>query len=147
MDATERLVGLIDITEQLAALLMKENKALKERQVDEATKLLEEKTDLSRIYETRVRGLMDDQEALSKTDADLRQKLRDMGEKVNVMIIENANLLKVAIDTNMRIVDMVADAVKSQRPGPGTYGADGTAGKDDVHAAPRNMAISLDQSL
>ncbi|NQV47707.1 MAG: hypothetical protein HQ504_07990 [Rhodospirillaceae bacterium] len=147
MDATERLLGLIDITEQLAALLMKENKALKDQQADEATKLLTEKNNLSRIYETRVRGLMDDQEALSKTDAGLRQKLREIGEKVNAMIIENAYLLKVAIDTNRRIVDMVADAVKTQKPGPGTYSANGTSGNDEVHSAPRNMAISLDQSL
>ncbi len=147
MNATGKVHDLIEITERLAGLLMKENKALSDKRSKEATQYLEEKSNLSRIYENRIKGMMENPSALSSVDPKLRQKLREMGEKVNLMIIENAHLLKIAINTNKQLVDLIADAVKSQRPGPGIYSAKGTANKSDVHSAPRNMALSLDQSL
>ena len=147
MDATGRVNDLIEITERLASLLKKENRALNDKDANEATRYLDEKGNLSRIYETRIKGLMDDPSILATAAPELREKLRDLGESVNVMIQENAHLLKITIEANRRVVAMVADAVKTQQPGPGTYSAKGTADKNDVHSAPRNLALSLDQSL
>lgn len=147
MDATGRVNDLIEITERLASLLKKENRALNDKDADEATRYLDEKGNLSRIYETRIKGLMDDPSILATAAPELRKELRDLGESVNVMIQENARLLKITIEANRRVVAMVADAVKTQQPGPGTYSAKGTADKNDVHSAPRNLALSLDQSL
>lgn len=147
MDATGRVNDLIEITERLASLLKKENRALNDKDANEATRYLDEKGNLSRIYETRIKGLMDDPSILATAAPELRKELRDLGESVNVMIQENARLLKITIEANRRVVAMVADAVKTQQPGPGTYSAKGTADKNDVHSAPRNLALSLDQSL
>ena len=147
MDATGRVNDLIEITERLASLLKKENKALNDKDANEATQYLDEKGNLSRIYETRIQGLLDDPTILANAAPELRDKLRELGESVNIMIKENAQLLKITIEANRRVVSMVAAAVKTQQPGPGTYSAKGTADKNDVHSAPRNMALSLDQSL
>jgi hypothetical protein len=147
MDATGRVNDLIEITERLANLLTKENKALNDKDANEATQYLDEKGNLSRIYETRIQGLIDDPSILANTAPELRDKLRELGESVNIMIKENAQLLKITIEANRRVVSMVAAAVKTQQPGPGTYSAKGTADKNDVHSAPRNLALSLDQSL
>jgi hypothetical protein len=147
MDATGRVNDLIEITERLASLLKKENKALNDKDANEATRYLDEKGNLSRIYETRIKGLMDDPSILATATPELREKLRSLGETVNVMIQENARLLKITIEANRRVVAMVAEAVKTQQPGPGTYSAKGTADKNDIHSAPRNLALSLDQSL
>jgi len=147
MDSTGRVNDLIEITERLADLLKKENKALINKDANEATQYLEEKGNLSRVYETRVQGLMEDPSILNNAAPELREKLRELGESVNTMIRENAKLLKITIEANRRVVAMVADAVKTQQPGPGTYSAKGTADKNDVHSAPRNLALSLDRSL
>ena len=147
MDATGRINDLIEITERLENLLTKENKALRDKNAREATQYLEEKSNLSRIYESRIKALMDNPSYLSEADPERRSKLRELGEKINTMIAENAKLLKIAIDANKKLVNMVADAVKAQQPGPGIYSAKGTAEKSDVHSAPRNLALSLDQSL
>jgi hypothetical protein len=147
MDATGRVNDLIEITERLANLLTKENKALNDKDANEATQYLDEKSNLSRIYETRIQGLMDDPSILANAAPELRDKLRELGQSVNVMIQENAQLLKITIEANRRVVSMVAAAVKTQQPGPGTYSAKGTADKNDVHSAPRNLALSLDRSL
>lgn len=147
MDATGRVNDLIEITERLANLLTKENKALNEKDANEATQYLDEKANLSRIYETRIQGLIDDPSILANAAPELRDKLRELGESVNLMIKENAQLLKITIEANRRVVSMVAAAVKTQQPGPGTYSSKGTADKNDVHSAPRNIALSLDRSL
>ena len=147
MDATGRVNDLIEITERLANLLTKENKALNDKEANEATQYLDEKSNLSRIYETRIQGLIDDPSILANAAPELRDKLRELGQSVNVMIQENAQLLKITIEANRRVVSMVAAAVKTQQPGPGTYSAKGTADKNDVHSAPRNLALSLDRSL
>ena len=147
MDVTGRVDDLIEITERLASLLKKENKALNEKDANEATQYLDEKGNLSRIYETRIQGLIDDPSILANAAPELREKLRELGESVNVMIQENAQLLKITIEANRRVVAMVAAAIKTQQPGPGTYSAKGTADKNDVHSAPRNLALSLDRSL
>lgn len=147
MDATGRVNDLIEITERLANLLTKENKALNDKDANEATQYLDEKGNLSRIYETRIQGLIDDPSILANAAPELRDKLRELGESVNIMIKENAQLLKITIEANRRVVSMVAAALKTQQPGPGTYSAKGTADKNDVHSAPRNLALSLDQSL
>lgn len=147
MNATGRITDLIEITERLEALLTKENRALSERDAKEATHYLDEKNSLSRIYESRIKGITDNPAALAEVDPELRNTLRERGEKVNLMIQENAQLLKITIEANRRVVEMVAEAVKSQQPGPGTYSAKGTSNKADVHSAPRNLALSLDRSL
>jgi hypothetical protein len=147
MNATGRITDLIEITERLEALLTKENKALSDRDAKEATLYLDEKNSLSRIYESRIKGITDNPAALAEVEPELRNTLREQGEKVNLMIQENAQLLKITIEANRRVVEMVAEAVKSQQPGPGTYSAKGTSNKVDVHSAPRNLALSLDRSL
>ena len=147
MDSTGKVNDLIEITERLANLLKRENKALNDKDANEATQYLDEKGNLSRIYETRIQGLIDNPSILANTAPELREKLRELGETVNVMIQENAQLLKITIEANRRVVAMVAEAVKTQQPGPGTYSAKGTSDKNDVHSAPRNLALSLDQSL
>jgi len=147
MDPTRRIHDLIDITERLANLLMRENQALRDKRAQEAVQYLEEKNNLSRIYETRLKNFSEQPEAYRDVDVGLRTRLREMGEKVNAMISENARLLKVTIEANRRIVELVADAVKEQQSGPGIYSAKGAPKVNDLHSAPQNLALSVDRSL
>ena len=147
MDATEKVLGLIEITERLADLLNKENTALREKRANDAVQCLDEKNELVRIYETRVKGLPDQPEAIEATPLELREKLRLMGEKVNLLVVENGHLLKVTIEANKRVVDMVAEALKTQQRGPGIYSAKGLADGGKLSSAPQNLALSINQSL
>lgn len=146
MDANERLNDFIELTEDLASLLLQENKALREKRAVEATGLLEKKNELSRIYEARIESLGNAPELFAKADPKLVKTLRELGEKVNLMIEENAKLLKITIEATRRVVNMVADAVKAQHPGPATYSANGVAARGDQHSAPQSLAISVNRS-
>ena len=147
MDATEKILGLIEITERLADLLLKENSALRENRSKDAVQYLGEKNELVRIYESRVKGLPNTREAMDAVDPELRDTLRQIGEKINLMVEENGRLLRVIIDANKRVVELVADAVKLQKRGPGIYSANGLADGGKLSSAPKNLAISVNQSL
>ncbi len=147
MDSTEKLLGLVEITERLAELLHNENSALREKRAKDALQYLNEKNELVRIYESRVKGLPKQPEAIDTETPGLRDKLRQMGEKVSLMVEENGRLLKVTIEANRRVVELVAEAVKNQRRGPAIYSANGLADGGKRSSAPRNLAISVNQSL
>ncbi len=146
MDPTNRVNDLIVITKRLADLLARENDALVNRKYSEINEILDEKVTLGRVYESRIMGLTDDPAALKEVDADLRDQLRSLGEKVNGLIEENAALLKIGIEANRRVVNMIAEAVKASVPSAGTYSASGATGVEQ-HAPSKNVAITVDHTL
>ena len=147
MDPTNRVNDLIVITGRLAQLLERENDALLNKRSQELNEILDEKVTLGRVYETRIMGLTEEPEMLKEVDPELRERLQGIGHKVNDLIEKNAKLLKVAIEANRRVVNMIAEAVKASVPSAGTYSRTGATGTQDHHAAPRNVAISIDQTL
>ncbi len=149
-NASNRVKDLIVITGRLADLLTRENRALREHRPPDVAALLEEKSTLSRVYESRVRGLSEISEkpqAMTQVNADLHERLRNLGEKVNGLMEDNAKLLKNAIEANRRVVEAIAEAVKSSQPGPGTYSADGSVEAGGNAAASQTTSISVNRSL
>ena len=148
MDINKRLTELIVISDQLASVLERENTALTHYDRDGVRALLDEKTRLGRAYESRMEGLNNDAEALSLADPDLGQRLREIGAQVRDLIARNTRLLKIAIEANRRVVDLIAEAVKASAPGPGVYGVRGRAAAQATgHGAPKSPPISFDRSL
>ncbi len=147
MDPTKRVNDLIVITGRLADLLERENVALREKQNKEINEILDEKVTLGRVYESRVMGLTEDPEALDNVDKELLERLRGIGEKVNGLIEDNAKMLKIAIEANRRVVNLIAEAVKASVPSAGTYSPTGATGTQDHRAAPKNVALTVDHTL
>lgn len=147
MNATDRINDLINISNRLADLLERENEALKNRRHQNVAALLEEKSALSRAYEARVLGLKKAADEMAGVDADLRERLRGLGEKVKALMEENARHLRVAMEVNKRVMGVIADAVKSRRPGPKTYSAKGSTKGKRVDAAGQGVAVSINRSL
>ena len=147
MDPTKRVNDLIVITGRLADLLERENVALREKQNKELHEILDEKVTLGRVYESRIMGLTEDPEALDNVDKELLERLRGIGEKVNGLIEDNAKMLKIAIEANRRVVNLIAEAVKASVPSAGTYSPTGGTGTHDPRGAPKNVALSIDHTL
>ena len=147
MDPTKRVNDLIVITGRLADLLERENAALREKQNKVLNEILDEKVTLGRFYESRIMGLTEDPEALDNVDKELLERLRGIGEKVNGLIEDNAKMLKIAIEANRRVVNLIAEAVKASAPSAGTYSQTGATEMPDHRAAPKNVAITLDHTL
>jgi len=146
MDANNQIEDLMAITGRLADLLREENQALRDRKPDAVAALLEGKLTLCRAYEARIQALIEKPDELVGADPGLRKKLQDLGLKLDSLMEENARLLKVGVEAGRRVVATVAEAVKNCNPGANTYSANGLLGTTPG-AAPRNVAISVDQSL
>jgi flagellar biosynthesis/type III secretory pathway chaperone len=149
MDASQRISDLIVISQGLADLLAMENSALRHGRANEIHALVEQKDELCRAYESRIKGLAEHADAatMATVDPALKDQLRTIGEQVQVASRENAQLLRVAIEVNRRVINEVATAVKaSHQASPGTYSkTGGIAGPYRTAAA--NIPISLNKSL
>ena len=147
MDINTRVSDIIVITGRLVELLEKENEPLRNHRTSEVHDLLDEKTTLSRVYETRFMGLLKQEDALAEIDPDLREQLGEIGARINILIEDNSRLLKVAIEANRRVVELVAEAVRDTSASAGTYRANGATGVDRGLAAANGATFSLDQTL
>ena len=147
MSSDTKVNDIILITERLADVLERENLALKNHRSQELHALLDDKVTLSRVYETRMQFYNENPKALSNTTPELREKLHTLGTNISELLNENAKMLRVAIEANRKVVDMIAAAVKSVTPGPGTYRANGVAGLSDQKSQTQGLALSLDQTL
>jgi flagellar biosynthesis/type III secretory pathway chaperone len=146
MDINKRLTELITISGELASVLEQENAALTRYDRGCLQSLLDEKARLGRAYESRMEALGGDAKALVDADPDLGQRLREIGAVVRDLIARNARLLKIAIEANRRVVDLIAEAVKATAPGPGVYGVRGRAAAAG-RGAPKSLPVSFDRSL
>jgi len=147
MSEDHRIKDVILITERLIDVLERENAALKERRNTELHELLDDKVTLSRVYETRMQFFTENPDALINAPTELREKLHGMAAQISELLKDNADMLRIAIKANRRVVDMIAEAVKSATPGAGTYGANGMTGLPDHKNEAQGMALSLDQTL
>jgi len=147
MESSNRIEDLILITERLVDVLERENDALNNHRNWELHEILDEKVTLSRVYETRMQVISEKPEILDDVDTDLRERLQKLGHHVNDLVEENGKLLKVAMTVSRRVVELIADAVREATPGPGIYGAKGTAASGSSIADSQRVAFSLDQIL
>ncbi len=147
MDANNRLKDLITVTGRLVELLERENEALRVHKTSVVHELLDEKTALSRVYETRFKSLAEKPELLAETDQELRDKLVAFAGQVEELMSENAKLLRAAIEANRRVVDLIAEAVRNNQPSAGTYSAYAFTSTDGANAACLSVALSVDQTL
>ena len=147
MEPTNRVNDLIVITTRLADLLERENQSLRDKKNQDLNDILDEKVTLGRVYESRIMGLTENPEILKEVDIDLRNQLRTIGERVNELIVDNSQSLKIAIEANRRVVNLIAEAVRDSAPSAGTYSSAGITGVIDNHGNPRNVAISIDHTL
>ena len=148
MDASQRISDLLVISQRLADLLAAENRALRNGRMDEIRAMMGQKDDLSRAYESRIKGLTEhvDGAAMAAVEPALQAQLRALGELVQDLSRDNAQLLRIAMEVNRRVLNEVATAVKAGQSSPGTYSKTGNL-TGPLRTAAANVPISLDKSL
>lgn len=149
MDASKRISDLIVISQRLAEFLTVENRALAAGRFDETRTLVDQKDELSRAYESRIKGLAEHAgaETIGAVGPALREQLRTLGTLVQDLSQENARLLRIAMEVNRRVLNEIAAAVKAGQSQAGTYSRTGEMAAGAFRAAPASIPISLDKSL
>ena len=147
MEPNRRIDDFVTITSQLIDILKKENQALKDHQYSDLKELLEDKTTISRVYETKLQTLEDQPDFLTDSDHSLKVRLTSLANEVNKYVEENGLRLKIAIEANRKVVDLIAEAVRETSQKTETYGSSGSNSLSGGRAESKSIAISLDQTL
>ncbi len=146
-DATRKVNDLSFIAKRLISALETENMFLREHNQAAVAARLEEKTKLSHAYERHIKGFTENPDILTAADEEARRRLRVQGEKLHALMEENSMLLKATILAGKQLMDNIAEAVRSVNGKSPAYSGDGSYGRSANRQAPRNLSISLDQSL
>jgi septation ring formation regulator EzrA len=144
-DGTKRISDLIVILERFNQLLELENDALRHYRAGDVQALLEDKAALSRVYENRARGIMQDPSVLAQVDDKLREQLKELTAASNALVAENTHLLKVSIESQKIVLETIKNAVKDARGGPHSYSPVGSSGR--VNSRAGSAPVAVDQSL
>lgn len=147
MEPKQRVEDLIVICGRLADVLEKENGALRDQRTTDLRDLQEPKGTLSRAYESRMAGLAGKPEQLTEVDFSLREKLMGLGERLTGLMVENERLLRVAMESHRRVVDVIAEAVKTVQPGPGTYSQGGVVGAPTGRGGAKGTPLTINEAL
>jgi flagellar biosynthesis/type III secretory pathway chaperone len=147
MNMNQRIEDLSFINERLVDVLERENAALRKYRTEGLEELRKDKESLTRAYESRVLGVYKNIDDLSQVDEDLRERLGILGEKVDALVKENSTLLKVGIESNRRVVDMIAEAVKSINTGAQTYSGTGSMSPQNSGGGHPIGSISINETL
>ncbi len=145
MDVAKRMTDLVNVTTRLIDVLERENELLRERRYNELNLILDEKETIARVYQARIMGLEENPDVLNDATEEDRGHLRELAQKVDTLMAQNARMLEVAMVVSKRIVDLVAEAVKDAQPTSGAYSKKGST----VGAAQKggSMSLSLNETL
>ena len=147
MDPNKRMTDLITLSTRLIQVLARENAALRTKRTHEVAALVNEKATLTRAYESRARGFLEDPANLVGVEDEPRQTLKALMAKVRDLMEANGRLLQVAMKANRRVLELAAEAVRAAQEGPGVYGSSGAVGRTKGVRGPVNMPVSVDRSL
>ncbi|MDH5749632.1 MAG: hypothetical protein OEY85_10025 [Rhodospirillales bacterium] len=147
MNMKQRIEDLAFINERLVDVLKRENAALTALRTEELKDLKSDKESLTRAYESRVLGVYKNIDDLSQVDKDLLERLGILCGKVDALVEENTLLLRVGMEANRRVVDMIAEAVKSLNSGAQTYSGTGAMAHGNLRKNQPVGSISINETL
>ena len=145
MSAKQRVDDLITLSGRLADVLTQENDALRTKKPAVIVSLLDHKLALCRAYENRFKTMAEAPQSLKEVDVEWRNKLKGLGETIHGLMQENAILLRAAIDAHRKVMDVVSEAVRANKPGAHTYSRKGVAGV--ASRRPEPTSLTLDRTL
>lgn len=125
MNPNARAQDLIEVTGSFSDVLEQENGLLKAHRIGDIAALQTSKTSLARLYETRIREAHAVRDSFKQVEPDLRDRLREAGERFEEAMRDNITALKAAMELNERLLQTIARAVRDQHPVPHGYTATG----------------------
>ncbi|MFQ5563853.1 MAG: hypothetical protein ACE5FO_09835 [Parvularculaceae bacterium] len=135
-DAAARVEALIDLTEKLTAIFMRENDLLATRRPRELAPLQAEKAHLAAVYAQSIRDIANDRGLVDNAGAALLGKLRAITANFEARASEQRALLDGARLAAEGVVRAIADEAAD---------ADAAPGYDD-RKTDKPVAVSIDEN-
>ena len=147
MSDGERLDLVISLTERLADCLAQELELLGHRRIEALAELQREKTRLIGAYETEVKLLRQNKDALPALAADRKRAMTQAAERLQRLLAENERALRAAKTVNDRVLQAIVEALERERGQPVGYGRRGRPAADAPRRASGIGAVTLDERL
>lgn len=147
MNASARAQELIDLSHSMVQVLATETESLRQGDVAAITPLQPQKESLAGIYEAHMRDVTADPGIFNAIEPDLRDALTTAAQQMESAVAENKHAVQAALELNTRLVQVIADAVKSSAPVATGYTATGAAPSGPKKMAPPPTAATLNRNL
>ncbi|MBO6784568.1 MAG: hypothetical protein JJ899_15035 [Alphaproteobacteria bacterium] len=135
--------SLIRVTERLSSLMDNEVELLRGERARDIKALQADKESLTAVYQRLMSDLHGAPQALNGIDEGRRTALRRAAERLEKSAMGNAVALRTAVEANHRLMEAIADAIRSRSNENSPYGANGQFG-----AAPNaSLNVSVNQTL
>lgn len=140
---TEFADSLIRVTERLSELMENEVGLLRGNRARDIKALQGDKESLTAVYQRLMSDLRAAPQALNGIDDGRRTALRRAANRLETSAMGNAVALRTAVEANHRLMEAIADAIRSRSNENSGYGANarlGTYGQNSLN-------ISVNQTL
>ena len=140
-EVSSKLEDLKKVIASFAQLLTKENKALREFDVEAVSALYEQKIKIVSAYRSMSAFFIKSQENLSALSDEQKKSLKTVSQELDALLKENDLLLKTRMETSESVIGSIVNAAKaSTKKSATSYGAHGQFAKVDNHHS--SMAIN-----
>jgi len=140
---TEFADSLIRVTERLSALMETEVDLLRGNRARDIKALQTDKESLTAVYQRMMGDLHATPDALTGIDDGRSSALRRAADRLEKSALGNSIALRTAVEANTRLMEAIADAIRSRGNENATYGANAQMGQ----ATQAPLTVSLNQTL
>ena len=147
MNPTARAHDLIRLCGELIVVLERENVILKNRRLGEIAELHPEKAALSGLYEAQMRDIAAEPGMFHAIEPVLRLQLIDAAERFESLARKTEISLRATMEMNLRLVNVIADAVQESIPAASGYTQSGVPANAAAAPSKKPIAVTLDQQL
>lgn len=147
MNPNARAHELITVSQSLIQVMTEEIESLKAGKVADIEPMQMQKSALTGIYESHMRGAAEDPGTFSAVEPEIRDQLAEITTRFQSVAAENAIAVRAALDMNARLVQVIADAVVHGTPVAAGYTSTGAAPGRRSRGAIPPVPASLSQNL
>ncbi|MBE6448978.1 MAG: hypothetical protein E7018_06780 [Alphaproteobacteria bacterium] len=131
-EVNNKIADLLDVIDEFADLLEKENAALKAFDVEAVGNLFEQKAKTVGAYRSMSAFFIKNQNYLSGANAELKAELKDASKDLDELLKENELLLKTRMETSKNVMDTIINIAKvTNNRNATSYGARGNYSPQD----------------
>lgn len=138
MNATIRAHNMIELLEDLVAILEKENDLLETPRAKDLEPVIEEKQALFKLYTEQVGAIAEDPGFAASLPEELRESLTGMATKLDAAMAANKRRLELLTNASKHIVNRITEAAREAAGRVPQYGRGGSM-TDPRSAAPVAM--------
>ncbi len=143
-DLNDKALDLCDIIAGFAALLQKENEALRAFDVETVSSLFEQKNKIVAAYRSMSAFFIKNQAHLTQIAEETRQHLKEASLQLDTLLKENELLLKTRMETSKNVMNTIINIAKvTNNRNATSYGSHGTYSPLDNN----KNALALNRTL